>query len=181
MKQGYLMGRQRNRGDAKTDVKKKLTKKQVEAIIVKGIRDFRTSMLSDDKKVRIKAFDLVMPDKKLMRTLFGDDAKFFDPLLEKGLADMRSKTYRFKKEFESSGAIKKLKLNNLRDPSPSGLYGEVLKVIPGKTPVYQAVATYETRGGISSGHLVIGGRYRFVRGLDAMNDYIQKEKRKKAK
>ncbi len=158
----------------------KKTKAGIKEVIRKGILDFREKMGADEEKTRIKVFDRVMPDEALLKKLFGKDARYIWPVLKKGLEHMRQNTARFKEEFDRTGKIRAIELINVREMDVSGRYRKVLKVIPKEIPVYRAIATYDKGGGGSSSYLVVDGKFRFVRGLEAMYEHILKQKEKKA-
>lgn len=67
------------------DESKKGAQLSSEEIVRAGIIQFDERMQSDDTKVRDSEFDAVMPDKKMLERLFGDDANLVWPRLSEGL------------------------------------------------------------------------------------------------
>lgn len=157
----------------------KATEKSPEEIIQAGIHQFRERMRSDDPKVREAEFDNVMPDKKTIELLFGDDAKLIWPRLSEGLQKMRAGSQQAKAEFDRQGTLTSLKLVDIRKEDPAGLYRRMLQMIPEEIPVFRAIATYENGSGGSGCYIVIDGRMRFVRGLESIAEFIDEQKKSK--
>lgn len=147
-----------------------------EDVVIAGIRQFHERVRSPDGKVRRRAFDEVMPDQKLIETLFGEDAKVVWPRYEQGLKAMRASLDKAKAEFDRQGEVKSIELIDVRKQDVSGRYRRVLQLIPKDIPVYRAVVRYENGSGGSSSYLVIEGKMRFVRGLEGLAELIDQQK-----
>jgi len=162
---------------AEEPAKKELTKAEVEKIIKDGITAFRKDIVSDDEATRVKAFDRVMPDKEFMVKLFGkEDGELLWPDIEKYLGEMRKETVEFKKELEPMGDIKEIELINARDEGEALKYAELLKIIPKEIPVYRAVITDQKGAGGSSSYLVVDGKFRWFRGIEAAPEVLADKK-----
>jgi len=161
------------------DESKKAKPKPPDEIVKAGIMQFHERMRSDDPKVRDKEFDAVMPDKKTIEKLFGDDANLVWPRLSEGMKQMRASSDKAKEEFDRQGKIISIEVIDLRKDDASGRYRRLLQMIPKDIPVYRAVMKYEKGSGGSSSYLVIDGNMRFVRGLEGIAEFI--DERNKAK
>ncbi len=159
-----------------SDAGETLTEEQTVAIVRKGLIEFRRNMRSENEKTRIEAFDKVMPNKELLRSLFDDDAGILWPQLEKALERMRSNSHRFKDEFDRQGDAVEIELIDVRKKDVSGRYKDVLKAIPNDIPVYRAIVRYKKGAGGSSSYLVVDRKMRFVRGLEEMHRFIREKK-----
>lgn len=158
-----------------TDEPKKPKPKPPDEIVKAGILQFHERMRSDDPKVRDKEFDTVMPDKKTLETLFGDDANLIWPRFSEAMKQMRASSDKAKEEFDRQGKIVSVELIDVRKDDASGRYRRVLQMIPKDIPVYRAVTKYEKGSGGSSSYLVIDGKMRFVRGLEGIAEFIDEQ------
>ena len=85
-----------------------------------GILAFRKEMASDDEKVRTAAFDRVLPDKALVEKLLGKASEALWPKMEAELKAMRQRTGDLKRELDGRGAIKGVKVSDVRKDDPGG-------------------------------------------------------------
>jgi hypothetical protein len=157
----------------------KVAQKTSEEIVRAGILQFHDRTRSADAQVREKAFDDVLPDKKLLETLFGDGANVIWPPLSEGMKRMRASMHKAKEESDRRGAVKSIELIDVRKEDVSGRYQRVLQVISKDIPVYRAVVRYEKGTAGSSSYLVVDGRMRLVRGLEEMPRFIEEQKKGK--
>ena len=161
------------------DEPKKTEQKSPEDIVKAGILQFRERMRSDDAEVRAKEFDAVMPEKKTLERLFGDDANLIWPRFSEGMKRMRARSDKGKEQFDREGKVISIELIDVRKEDVSGRYRRVLQIIPKDIPVYRAVTKYENGSGGSSSYLVIDGRMRFVPGLEGMAEIIDRQNKSK--
>jgi hypothetical protein len=164
---------------ARAEESKSDTKVAPDEIVKSGILRFHEQMRSADVKIREKAFDDVLADKKLLEKLLGEDANLVWPRIAETIPRMRSSTDKGKEQLDRQGDIKSVEVIDLRKSDSLGRFTRVLEVIPKDIPVYRAVIKFENATGGMSSYLVVDGRMRFVQGLETLPDLIDREKKAK--
>ena len=148
-------------------------------LVRKAIDRFHQGMCSNDESLRIAEFDKIMPTKHHFVRLFGEeDGAQLWTLYEPRRNEMRENTEKLKEQFESAGALVDVAVSDTRsaDKSLGGRFASVLESIPEDIPMFEALVRSEKRTSGSSSYLVIDRKVVFMRGLDRMQRYLEKQK-----
>lgn len=155
-------------------------KATIEKTIRDGIVAWRTGLASEDEAKQLATLKDTNPTLQDLKALVGDKAELIWPPMHKWLSMMEKDTDGLRKEMARHGEIRKIRLIDVRSDTSTKRYQRILDMIPKTIPVYRAVIHYSKGSAGTGTFLLIDGRFKVIRGLEAIPEMIEMaEKQKK--
>jgi hypothetical protein len=109
----------------------------VKAKVRASVDKFYKAIRSDDAKLRIKAVDDLAPTEELIKTLFGDDARFLWPKQQQYTAQLREVTDKFKARLDMETVA--IEFVNMRsdEADTHGVTKRAIARLPADVPIFE--------------------------------------------
>ena len=152
-----------------------------EKVIREGIMEMITGLQDEDEKTRKKALSKVLPDRKFIEYLVGDDTELVWPLLEKTFARVSANTDKIKSELEGKGPLKEVELLNGRKPKTFKRFESLIKHVDKDLPIYNAIYRREKGSSGSGTYTVYKGKFYWFRGMESLFKLVDSARKKAGK
>ena len=140
-------------------------------LVKKELQVFYDRMRSDDEAVRLEALDDLLPQKKHLIELFGneDGSRLWD-LISPKLDDMRLHADEVSKEVTKNGEVVDIVVYDVREKE-----AERYADVPAKFPVFHVATKYKNGNSSgSSSYIVFDEDVVMIRGVEGMAGYLKK-------
>ena len=179
-----LVGCAKGASDAKSSKSSKPAKSAAvdenEELVRETLRQNFAEIVSDDPETRLQAMEMILPTKKDLAVLFGDeDANKIWPTYSKALDMMRKNTDKAKAEVLKSGKITEIKVRNIRQGQRFKRFDDLLAVIPQSIPIYEVDMFYSNGSNATTGpFVIIDKRAILAREIEMAPRFLQMQAKK---
>jgi hypothetical protein len=140
-----------------------------------AFREYAKGLGSDERAVRLKALQSIMPSKADFEYLFPAGADKLWPAAEARIKKMEEQIDEIAKSMNRVGSTKVTSID-VRSFDPSKRFVAVLAIIPKDVPVYRLVLEGgEGRSGESSSYLYRDGRWFWIQSLETIPEALEKK------
>lgn len=154
----------------------KVEEKSNKELVEKAITEFIENCISDDEETRIAAIKKMLPTEEHCHRLFGeDDGSVIYEELAPRLEAMKEANAQVKKEFERNGALREIKVEDVRQAPESDRkpFDDVLSMIPEDIAVFTCVQYWAEGVSGTSSFLVIDKKVIFFRSFEDVPFFLK--------
>ena len=143
----------------------------------KSLQAFHEKMKDDSRDVRKKALEGILPTKADVKTLFPKHADAIWGFLDRHNKQMIAHVDEVTAELNRHEWID-FETIDVRKLDVSGRYGNVLKVLPKKIPIFRVIKKAKSSSAGSSSYLFLNGRWIHFQSIESVPDLVKQLEKK---
>lgn len=144
--------------------------------VEQAVREQYTAIASPKEADRVAAVKAMLPTKKDVDTLFPKHAERLWPLFERYNERRLMHVAEIAKELTRHGAVKRIELHDRRkDPKRGESFDALFEMIPATVAVFDYSIDFEKGAASGGAYLFVNGRTIFIKDVETIPEYIQKE------
>jgi hypothetical protein len=141
-----------------------------------AVRALHAGMASSDPAEQERALRAILPVRGDVEFLFPKDAAALWPVFEGNERELLSHRADIAAETQHGGAVRQIETVDVRERK-NPAFDRVLAMLPPDVPVYLVVTRREKATAGSGSYLYVRGRWVWIRGLQGVPDYLDKNRR----